>query len=48
MEPIHYLRAFRRRWWVIVLAVLVAGGAAFLTTAHTGSARASRRPTGLL
>ncbi|MEO8424768.1 MAG: hypothetical protein ABI595_12770 [Actinomycetota bacterium] len=33
MEPIHYLRAFRRRWWVIALSVLVAGGAAFLTTA---------------
>ena len=32
MEPIHYLRALRRRWWVIVAAVLVAGTAAWVTT----------------
>ncbi|MEO8424610.1 MAG: hypothetical protein ABI595_11970 [Actinomycetota bacterium] len=32
MEPIHYLRAFRRRWWVIAAAVLVAGGVAWATT----------------
>lgn len=32
MEPIHYLRGFRRRWWVIVLAVGVALGAAWITT----------------
>ena len=31
MEPIHYLRALRRRWWVIVAAVLVAGAAAWVT-----------------
>ena len=32
MEPIHYLRALRRRWWVIALSVLVAGAAAWVTT----------------
>ncbi len=31
MEPIHYLRALRRRWWVIAAAVLVAGTAAWAT-----------------
>ena len=27
MEPIHYLKALRRRWWVIALSVVVAGSA---------------------
>jgi capsular exopolysaccharide synthesis family protein len=32
VEPIHYLRAFRRRWWIIATAVIVAGAAAWITT----------------
>lgn len=32
MEPVHYLRAFKRRWPVIVAAVVVAVAAASVTT----------------
>jgi capsular exopolysaccharide synthesis family protein len=43
VEPIHYLRAFRRRWWVIALSVLVAGAAAWFTTEATSSTTKTKK-----
>ena len=37
MEPVHYLRALRRRWWVIAASVVVASVAAWVTTVALGS-----------
>jgi capsular exopolysaccharide synthesis family protein len=44
MEPVHYVRALRRRWWVIAASVLVASAAAWLTTAAVPSAGATVAP----
>ncbi|HZD79129.1 MAG TPA: hypothetical protein VE646_03695, partial [Actinomycetota bacterium] len=41
MDPIQYLRAFRRRWAVIVAAVLVAAAAGWLTTSTVAPVRAA-------
>ena len=41
MEPVHYLRALRRRWWVIAASVLVASAAAWFTTATLAPAQAT-------
>jgi capsular exopolysaccharide synthesis family protein len=46
VEPIHYLRALRRRWWVIVASVVVASVAAWVVTAAFESPEvAAARPT---
>jgi capsular exopolysaccharide synthesis family protein len=37
MEPIHYMRALRRRWFVIIAAIAVAGIAAFVMTPDVSS-----------
>ena len=42
MEPVHYLRAFRRRWWVIVASVVVASFAAWVTTVALNPSKAPR------
>jgi len=47
MEPVHYVRALRRRWWVIAASVLVASAAAWLTTSTVTLAQgaAAAEPT---
>ena len=45
MEPIHYVRALRRRWWVIVASILVGGLAAWVTTTLSPSASSTPAAT---
>ena len=47
VEPIHYLRALRRRWWVIAASVVVACAAAWVTTVAlaTPDVQVAPRPT---
>lgn len=46
MEPVQYLKAFRRRWWVVLAAVVVATASAWVTTKTvTASPRGTSAPT---